>query len=82
MAAVAVAKGVVRASASSASRACSTWASVPLAPPDPILGVKEAFKKDTDSRALNLSVGAYRDDAGKVRDAHRQHAPTRRSTIP
>ena len=36
-----------------------------LGPPDAILGVTEAFKKDTDSRKMNLGVGAYRDDAGK-----------------
>lgn len=31
-----------------------------MAPPDPILGVSEAFKKCTDARKLNLGVGAYR----------------------
>lgn len=34
-------------------------------PPDAILGVTEAFKKDTDPRKMNLGVGAYRDDNGK-----------------
>lgn len=34
-------------------------------PPDAILGVSDAFKKDTDSRKMNLGVGAYRDDNGK-----------------
>jgi len=33
---------------------------VPQAPPDPILGVSEAFKRDTDDMKLNLGVGAYR----------------------
>jgi hypothetical protein len=33
---------------------------VPMAPPDPILGVSEAFKADTDDLKLNLGVGAYR----------------------
>lgn len=28
-------------------------------------GVTEAFKKDTDSRKINLGVGAYRDENGK-----------------
>jgi len=28
-------------------RSFSTWANVPMAPPDPILGLSEAFKKDT-----------------------------------
>jgi len=34
-------------------------------PPDAILGVSDAFKKDTDPRKMNLGVGAYRDDNGK-----------------
>lgn len=32
---------------------------------DPILGVTEAFKKDTSPNKMNLGVGAYRDDNGK-----------------
>ncbi|KAL5494895.1 AAT1 [Sanghuangporus weigelae] len=48
-----------------ALRALSTWSAVPAGPPDPILGVTEAFKADTDPRKINLGVGAYRDDAGK-----------------
>lgn len=43
----------------------STWAHVKAGPPDPILGVTEAFKKDQDSRKINLGVGAYRDENGK-----------------
>jgi len=35
------------------------------APPDPILGIAEAFKKSTDPRKVNLGIGAYRDDNGK-----------------
>lgn len=31
-----------------------------MAPPDPILGVSEAFKRDTSAEKLNLGVGAYR----------------------
>lgn len=34
--------------------------SVTMAPPDPILGVSEAFKADTSPDKLNLGVGAYR----------------------
>jgi hypothetical protein len=34
-------------------------------PPDAILGVTDAFKKDNDPRKMNLGVGAYRDDNGK-----------------
>ena len=36
-----------------------------MGPPDPILGVTEAFKKDTNPKKINLGVGAYRDDTGK-----------------
>ncbi|CAG8732414.1 17540_t:CDS:2, partial [Racocetra fulgida] len=34
-------------------------------PPDAILGVTDAFKKDTHPKKMNLGVGAYRDDNGK-----------------
>ncbi|KAN0060402.1 aspartate transaminase aat1 [Thecaphora frezii] len=43
----------------------STWAHVQGGPPDPILGVTEAFKRDQDPRKINLGVGAYRDENGK-----------------
>lgn len=33
-----------------------------MAPPDPILGINIAYANDTDSRKVNLGVGAYRDD--------------------
>eukprot|EP00210_Caulerpa_lentillifera_P006611 g6316.t1 len=33
---------------------------VSQAPPDPILGLTDMFKKDDDERKLNLGVGAYR----------------------
>lgn len=36
-----------------------------MGPPDVILGITEAYKRDADSRKVNLGVGAYRDDAGK-----------------
>ncbi|PAV22568.1 glutamic oxaloacetic transaminase AAT1 [Pyrrhoderma noxium] len=48
-----------------ALRALSTWSAVPAGPPDPILGVTEAFKADKDPRKINLGVGAYRDGDGK-----------------
>lgn len=69
----------------------STWAHVKAGPPDPILGVTEAFKKDTDSRKINLGVGAYRDENGKpyvlpsVRKVSRQdydEAPMLHATLP
>ena len=34
-------------------------------PPDAILGITEAFKKDNNPNKVNLGVGAYRDDDGK-----------------
>ncbi|KAJ6519882.1 glutamic oxaloacetic transaminase AAT1 [Mycena sanguinolenta] len=46
-------------------RSLSTWSAVPAGPPDPILGVTEAFKADKDARKINLGVGAYRDGQGK-----------------
>ncbi len=36
-----------------------------MAPPDPILGVTDAFRRDTNPKKINLGVGAYRDDNGK-----------------
>lgn len=36
-----------------------------MGPPDAILGVTEAFKRDTNPKKINLGVGAYRDDNGK-----------------
>lgn len=36
-----------------------------MAPPDPIIGVNQAFLSDPDSRKVNLGVGAYRDDNNK-----------------
>ncbi|XP_029465097.1 aspartate aminotransferase, mitochondrial [Rhinatrema bivittatum] len=48
-----------------AARASSMWSHVEMGPPDPILGVTEAFVRDTNSKKMNLGVGAYRDDSGK-----------------
>ncbi|KAH8988848.1 pyridoxal phosphate-dependent transferase [Lactarius akahatsu] len=53
------------ASVRTALRTVSTWSNVPAGPPDPILGVTEAFKADKDPRKINLGVGAYRDGDGK-----------------
>jgi len=47
------------------ARAGSWWSGVEMGPPDPILGVTEAFKKDQNPKKMNLGVGAYRDDQGK-----------------
>ena len=36
--------------------------SLPLAPPDAILGLTDAFKQDPNPRKINLSVGVYKDE--------------------
>jgi aspartate aminotransferase len=36
-----------------------------MGPPDPILGITEAFKADKNPKKMNLGVGAYRDNEGK-----------------
>lgn len=43
-------------------RYTNVFAKVPMAPPDPILGINIAYANDTDNRKVNLGVGAYRDD--------------------
>lgn len=43
----------------------SIWQKVPQAPADPILGISQAFLSCTDSKKVNLGVGAYRDNDGK-----------------
>ncbi len=42
------------------------FGAVELAPRDPILGVTEAFNADPNPRKVNLGVGVYNDDAGKL----------------
>ncbi len=37
-----------------------------MAPPDAILGLEEAFKKDTNPQKINLSVGVYKDADGET----------------
>src|SRR5688572_17963313 len=53
-------------SAMNAPHSPSPLASVPMAPSDPILGVTEAFVADTNPRKVNLGVGVYTDDNGKI----------------
>ncbi|KAG9119003.1 Aspartate aminotransferase, cytoplasmic [Ceratobasidium sp. 392] len=43
----------------------STFAKVPLAPPDSIFKLTAAYKADTYPQKVNLGVGAYRDDDNK-----------------
>ena len=42
------------------------FSAIEMAPRDPILGVTEAFNADTNPKKINLSVGVYYDDNGKV----------------
>ncbi|MBL8393607.1 MAG: aspartate/tyrosine/aromatic aminotransferase [Candidatus Accumulibacter sp.] len=44
----------------------SIFAAVEMAPRDPILGLTESFNTDTRSTKVNLGVGVYLDDDGKV----------------
>jgi aromatic-amino-acid transaminase len=44
----------------------SPLATVELAPKDPILGVTESFVADKNPRKVNLGVGIYTDDSGKI----------------
>ena len=41
-------------------------AAVEMAPRDPILGVSEAFNADPNPHKVNLGVGVYYDEDGKV----------------
>ncbi len=40
--------------------------SVKAAPPDPILGLSEAFQRDENPKKINLSVGVYKDASGQT----------------
>jgi aromatic-amino-acid transaminase len=44
----------------------SIFQNVELAPRDPILGITEGFNADTNPAKVNLGVGVYYDDNGKV----------------
>ena len=44
----------------------SIFAAVEMAPRDPILGLNEAFNADARSHKVNLGVGVYCDDNGKI----------------
>jgi aspartate aminotransferase len=43
----------------------SNWSAVTAAPADPILGLNEAFKKETNPKKQLLGMGVYRCDKGK-----------------
>ena len=44
----------------------SPLAALEMAPSDPILGVTEAYVADPNPKKVNLGVGVYTDDAGKI----------------
>ncbi|HWD35891.1 MAG TPA: aminotransferase class I/II-fold pyridoxal phosphate-dependent enzyme, partial [Casimicrobiaceae bacterium] len=48
------------------SSAALLLSDVTLAPRDPILGVTETFNADPNPRKVNLGVGVYSNDDGKV----------------
>ena len=43
----------------------SPWATYEMGPPDPIIGLNEAYQKDDYPGKVIVGVGAYRDDRGK-----------------
>ena len=68
----------------------SLFAAVEMAPRDPILGLNEQFNADTNPNKVNLGVGVYFDENGKlpllkcVAQAEKQmmEAPTARGYLP
>ena len=44
----------------------SPFGAIEQAPPDPIIGLTEAFNADRNPRKVNLGVGVYQDSTGKV----------------
>ena len=40
----------------------SAWKEIKEGPPDAVLGVAEAFARDSNAKKINLGVGAYRDE--------------------
>src|SRR3989304_8869169 len=49
-----------------APQSSSPFARVELAPRDPILGLTELYNADKNPKKVNLGVGVYYDDSGKV----------------
>jgi aromatic-amino-acid transaminase len=44
----------------------SPFAQIELAPPDPIIGLTEAFNNDANPKKVNLGAGVYQDGEGRV----------------
>ena len=64
--------------------AASPFSALPMAARDPILGLNEAFAADSRPNKVNLGVGVYCDDQGKIPllDAVRQSEATRTASHP
>lgn len=52
--------------AATPERPAALFTAVPAAPPDPIIGLTEAFNADTNPNKVNLGVGVYQNREGKV----------------
>ncbi len=67
------------------SQTQSLYHAIPLAPPDPILGITDAFQADANPKKVNLGVGVYQDGQGRipvlksVRDAEKRWFETENS---
>eukprot|EP00559_Dactyliosolen_fragilissimus_P007040 CAMPEP_0184856754 /NCGR_PEP_ID=MMETSP0580-20130426/1931_1 /TAXON_ID=1118495 /ORGANISM="Dactyliosolen fragilissimus" /LENGTH=449 /DNA_ID=CAMNT_0027351955 /DNA_START=71 /DNA_END=1420 /DNA_ORIENTATION=- len=48
----------------SVSKNSMHWSNYEMGPPDPIIGLNEAFAKDTSPNKVNVGLGAYRGDNG------------------
>jgi aspartate/tyrosine/aromatic aminotransferase len=44
----------------------AVFESLEMAPPDAIMGLTEAFKKDPNPNKINLTIGIYKDDTGNT----------------
>ena len=60
----------------------SLFTAVEMAPRDPILGLNEQFAADTNPNKVNLGVGVYFDDTGKLPLLQCVQAFERKSTEP
>jgi aromatic-amino-acid transaminase len=68
----------------------SLFTSVEMAPRDPILGLNEQFAADPNPNKVNLGVGVYYDDSGKLpllqcvqaAEKHMAEKPTPRGYLP
>jgi len=56
---------ITRQAARAFSAGNSSWGALTSAPADPILGLNEAFKADSNPNKHNLGMGAYRTNEGK-----------------